>query len=739
MGEEDEALMHCELSLLHKATVLLIIGTVCTVIVGEIVLRIKKSRDSSEQPSSKTDGINKVILNLLFGLRTLSMVNMASRRRYAKQRRRVFSDFRKLHEKSTEAHNLELLVCCAEMGLGDEDFASLCRIVNQFETSIHYGDTFARDLCLLNSLGTTALADSFRDSVEPGLVSTFKTYLRQFQFTQEVEKLLNRHAKYYLLSQWILCIAKIVLYFLDMAKDIILITVIANLVSLDAEHIHLFSFQLEFLLIASLVTVELLNMLVLLFNSDLNLYPLPKGLLCIMFPTIAPAALYNVTRLKMEREAKHPQARELMESLDAELVELSFQTLEQEKLRRSWKNLLAHCRQNEATFEHLVQGFILLVLSCMRLTETGTVEGLEHLFTPRNKYLMYVSAAWSILTIIRMNVTLDSLKKDNFQPFVGFCFSLALYSLSYCSTIGASLFFFAPSLGLFNLLEHFKMGNKTASSTTFYDVVSNSTHHRIILMQEVWQPLTSYEDITHFSLRSHYIAFACGIILHILVVALVKFLLWKLLLKSKEDNILMRILHALSLFGKSVPFQDLTRTLPLKSTRNDMRKALMAIKLEFLAVLGILVVENIVLCIPVWIAWYNINVRTQYLEEYFPPLESEKRAHSFIQLIGISLPAMHILFGIGQWFLFKLYLTKGHPWARIWSVISQFDGAPNDDVEGYEMVNLSGGKTQHQNSDQQSQEGGKAGIFSTSIGALKSTIFSDSNLYIDQLFKPSHL
>ncbi len=153
---------------------------------------------------------------------------------------------------------------------------------------------------------------------------------------------------------------------------------------------------------------------------------------------------------------------------------------------RSWKTLLAESRINENTFEHFSQALLLLIITALKFSNTKTVGCLESMIVKDNSFLLLISAFWSIISITLGYLQSVSMMKGDFLPVLG---KLILSVFVFCSCI-ARLFgiiaFFVPSLGLMNVLMHWKMGKLETSpyySNNIYEICSNGT---IVSFYEVW-------------------------------------------------------------------------------------------------------------------------------------------------------------------------------------------------------------------------------------------------------------
>ncbi len=104
---------------------------------------------------------------------------------------------------------------------------------------------------------------------------------------------------------------------------------------------------------------------------------------------------------------------------------------------------------------------------------------------------------------------------------------MAFAILSILARILSVLLFFAPSLGLANLLMHWKMGLLTLKPIDEFDEdlvfdVQNGTR---IYFKDVWIPTPKYTSFTLWELETYYIIFLSLIPLHLALVFALKHLL----------------------------------------------------------------------------------------------------------------------------------------------------------------------------------------------------------------------
>jgi hypothetical protein len=147
---------------------------------------------------------------------------------------------------------------------------------------------------------------------------------------------------------------------------------------------------------------------------------------------------------------------------------------------------LAQSRMNENTFEHFFQALLILIITALKFTSTKTVGGLASLIADDNTLLLVFSAIWSVKSITMGYIQSVSMSKGDFLPFKGKLFLLLFVLISCLARMFGILVFFVPSLGLVNVLMHWKSGQLVTSalhSNYIFDIDSNGT---ITTFFELW-------------------------------------------------------------------------------------------------------------------------------------------------------------------------------------------------------------------------------------------------------------
>ena len=125
-----------------------------------------------------------------------------------------------------------------------------------------------------------------------------------------------------------------------------------------------------------------------------------------------------------------------------------------------WKSIYVLFKRNENNYENVIQVLVALLLVILRFTGTPTVGGLKDLFASSSDstWLIVLSAIWSSKSLVTGHLAFGVSRKRGFMMIKGKVLLAVYYILGISSRLAALLLYFAPSMGLFNTLGHWKMG-----------------------------------------------------------------------------------------------------------------------------------------------------------------------------------------------------------------------------------------------------------------------------------------
>ncbi len=151
-----------------------------------------------------------------------------------------------------------------------------------------------------------------------------------------------------------------------------------------------------------------------------------------------------------------------------------------------------------------------------------------------------------------------------------------------------------------------------------------------------------------------------GLFLHFVVVFGIK-ILFTHGFKSK-NNLTEKGFHVLTHLYCPSSYRDWDDDL-LKSS--DVKKNWKKVKKEMKILLLLFSLENVLLCIPMFILSWTIAERNFFLDQYFPQVTEESYSTFFVHNVSAILPFLFICLPFAQYLLFVMYNKFGHPWSKI--------------------------------------------------------------------------
>jgi len=383
-----------------------------------------------------------------------------------------------------------------------------------------------------------------------------------------------------------------------------------------------------------------------------------KILFCIFSPS-APAILIVI------RQQKEFQKTRLRYQIVANILlnenqgYASFardcsEMLRAESESEMWRHLFVGLKKNEVNFEQFLQVLILLLIINVHFTTTATVGGLNELFASSSDstFLIIISAIWSSKSLLMGHISILVDQKKGFVMMKGKLILALYYIISISSRLIAFLMYFAPSLGLFHLLGHWKMGTYSFQEDLVFDVVAVNGTLKDLFVHDVWVPLLSPQDLTLFTLQSTFICLLISVLIHWIFVG---FLVKK---SYTSKSRVWCLLHSLNSLVCPPLLNDWDELLKEGET---VERGWERTKKELLIMQGLYFVENVCLCIPIFILNNQIVQRNVFHSHNFPLLEAEKNSYKISQLLGL-VPFILALSTALQLGLFNAYHMFGHPW-----------------------------------------------------------------------------
>jgi len=517
----------------------LLFGTVLvilSIIVGELyVFFVKKAY------LKKKDISQLIMLKENFFWRTLESC-LESHLSYKK----TFYGFEKIH--LNEKYAFECIILSHTLGLMDEAKAQdMAQLFYNLECKYHSGNIESVHVCIQRNFTTNDNTKHLFELIrQPPIKSKFLKNLGS--------KILNIQKTKYVAGVCFLLLVSVKLfaYHADVYKDIYVIVEYSKLLPRENLNLNSFGFQVFIILIVSVTLPMIVNLFTLYQSnewSNLQSKMFHFGIL-ILSPIVPALAIYISSKLNFVTQrikTFHQNNQEINSKNSSESIKTLF---ENNDLKQRSLTILSDLRSNENATEHFIQSLVLITLIALKFTKSGTVSGFQVLLAGNTDFfLLVLSAVWSVFSIISGFVQRKIVQKNNYMPFTGILIQLSYATLAMTCRIFAYVIFFAPAIGLFNMLGHWKMGINAFGRYSIYDVTDDGT---LVDAKDIWKQINNYEELTVYQLNVYYIVFLFIILFHFLVVAAVKIKCSKEF-KSRKDY-LKKMLHILHQGNKSCTF-----------------------------------------------------------------------------------------------------------------------------------------------------------------------------------------
>jgi hypothetical protein len=508
----------------------LLFGTalvILSVIAGELYIWYKNKHESF-----KTDRFQLTMM------KKMSIVDMLqSCFEGCLNSKKIFIPFKKIHNSENFAY--ECVILSKTLGLiNGEKAHGIAKLFYNLECKYHSGNIESVHICIRRNFETNENAkELFKLLRKPP--TKRKSYHKLIP--SAILKVLNTQfaasAYFYLLVS-----AKLLAYYVDMYKDIYVIIEFSEFITLSNLNFNSFGFQVYIMLIVS-VTLPLIFNWFTLYHAKEWLHLKPKNInlaLLIVWPLVPAVAIYVTS--KQNFLTQRVKTLQHYNKGNLKNVPQLIKTLtKNDFLMQQSSTLLSDLRSNENATEHFVQSLVLILLIALKFTKSGTVSGFQELLTgDSNLFFLVLSAIWSIRSIISGYLQKKIVQNNHSMPFTGIVVQLSYATVAMICRISAIVIFFAPAMGLFSLLEHWKMGSFHISKDLIFDLADNGT---LLNANNVWKQINTYNELTLFELDVYYIAFLLIFLFHFILAAAVK-LKSSNQFKSREIY-LKKILHIL--------------------------------------------------------------------------------------------------------------------------------------------------------------------------------------------------
>ena len=210
----------------------------------------------------------------------------------------------------------------------------------------------------------------------------------------------------------------------------------------------------------------------------------------------------------------------------------------------SWNQISSGLKMNENSFENSFQVILLLTIIALKFSDTSLVTGLLNLFAEDEILLIVKSVIWSVISLVLGQFQWHTTLKNNYIPINGKIILFSYFLLTFITRIAGIMLYFTPSLGLLNVLNHWKMGSLNA--TTDYQIYDISENGTVTEFHNKWENVTYYLQLTLWDLQSYFQGFLILILLHFVLTFVLKYFAAvnfnsKTFLKSKMFHIFSQI------------------------------------------------------------------------------------------------------------------------------------------------------------------------------------------------------
>ena len=438
-------------------------------------------------------------------------------------------------------------------------------------------------------------------------------------------------------------LVSVFLSYLDIVKDTFLIVKIHPF--LTAQHEKL-PFAMMSAVVGSLIIGQMANVMTILYFEGWN--RIQKALASVLILAMPAVVNYKIYRLKSHLH-RNKGVYAMRKQLKIKLGNLQL-----------LKNKM---RANENAIEHLPQLVIVALLILLQNSNTSTIPPhLSNSFLADQDLFLFASALVSFLSLVRGQFSLAQAHKRGFIPLIGKIILLLYFTICSAVRVVAIILFYAPSLGLMDMLFHRKLGLMEARVEEGIDCNKN----------DMW----SCDWNRNFKFEGHRIEefynfpkSLVGCLVPILVVThliLSKVLVDKIFYKGNtaRHSWAREVMEGLYTIVCPPVHLDwelihrLDRNVPIEECWKRSRMLMIALHL-------LNVIEHFLLLMPLMALKTAIDQRNRVLEVHFPPTEDEQYSTRVVDLILFSAIGGYPLVTLCSMYLAQSYFVRGHAWSRI--------------------------------------------------------------------------
>ena len=325
--------------------------------------------------------------------------------------------------------------------------------------------------------------------------------------------------------------------------------------------------------------------------------------------------------------------------------------------------LRSKLRANENAIEHLPQLVIVALLILLKNSSTSTIPPhLTNSFLADQDLFLFASAAVSFFSLVRGQFSLAKAHKRGFIPTLGWAILPIYFTISTAVRVVALVLFYAPSLGLMNILYHRKLGLLEAR-------LEEGTHcNDNDIWSCVWNRKYKFEadQIEQFYDFPKALVGCLIPLLAAVHIVLSKLLIEKLFYKGidRKSGWVMDVIEGLYTLVCPPVHLDwelihrLNRNTPIEECWKRSRLLMNALHMLHL-------LEHIVLLTPLIALKVALDHRNRILAVKFSPTEDEQYSCQVVDTILFWAIFGFPFVTLCTMCLALTYFTKGHAWSRL--------------------------------------------------------------------------
>ena len=538
----------------------------------------------------------------------------------------------------------------------------MAKTLYEMEKEMHSNE-HDTNLYIMNKIGTNDSVGRFYDLLDKSISVRIEKWLYRKLPRPVYNLLLNTYIKITIMI--ISSLFKITLYYTDVCKDsllayLIFTQVMGNQVNLE---IGGFPTTMFLTLVSSIIATEVLNLLTLILNPEFATWGRSKKVLSVLLSSLLPAymmLLESWYKVKLILAVKRMPANTSWETHQEGLLARI-----QSKIYKT-RALVVEFRANDNSLEHFLQLFVITLIIFFDRTSSPLFGGFDKVFINEGSDLVFVSALLSVWSLMRGPIMYLSSRKNGFLGIIATLILLPYYAIGAFSRLFMVLLFFAPSMGLFDTMNHYTRGkiemHPASTDLVIFQPQTSQSYY------DLWEESYRFknERVDDFFTMPTYMFAVIPLALAILHM-FASFLFMRPLYKRSGEGFLKQFLQGVQTLVYSPLFCDWEVSYSLSKFKIGIQDAWNQSKKVYAQFQGLFMVENILLLIPmIWLK-FDIDRRNAVLEaSVFKPVPDEDLSTQRVNILLTLGLVVTFVSPLLQAALAYAYVKFGHSWKRVW-------------------------------------------------------------------------